>query len=77
MFPSHNHVTDNAAALSRNRVSLETKDILEQSFQEGLSPAVSLRKIKEKHSSQPSLLANRSLTPDYKYVNQYVYISYG
>lgn len=72
MHPSHNHVTDNAAALSKNRVSVKTKQSLEKSFHEGLSAAVSLRKIKEQNSGKPSLLANRSVTPDYKYVNQYV-----
>lgn len=64
----HNHATDSAAALGKNAVSLDTRELLLRLFADGLTVPQSLRFIKEKYQSQPTVLADRSIVPDYNYV---------
>lgn len=69
LTPYHNHFTENAAALARNRVSVQVTDSLTAMFVEGAKPAGALKTLK-RNITEVEDMANRAKVPDYKFCNR-------
>ena len=65
---THNHSLTNAAALAVKPVSAETKEKIIQQFETGKTPSEITKEMKKSCSDLE--LADRSINPGYKYVNQ-------
>lgn len=70
---NHNHETDNAFALHSNRVCEQTKVHLTKLFAMGHTPSSAYVHVRKNAGLNEIKLANRSITPDYKYIHRYVY----